>query len=260
MPMLQVAFKATKPKTALVQADNAALPGGYVDAGSFDHPDPVYPGSVVLFHGVRDALYHLGELDMQAVRIDLAAGVVASYVTSIRILAPEINLELNNPEHNTGRLNAQAWPPGAADKTLTYTSSAPAVATVSEDGVVTGVSEGSAVITITAPGSEGATKLTKTFPVSVGGQLEAANVHVASVDLTPATATVVVGATQQLTATVAPANATNKAVTYGTSDATKATVNATGLVTAVAAGTANITVTTADGAKVDTTVITVTAA
>lgn len=85
-------------------------------------------------------------------------------------------------------------------------------------------------------------------------------VAVTGVTIAPKTASVKVGATQQLTPTVAPSNATNKAVTYTTSDATKATVNASGLVTGVAVGSATITVKTTDGNKTDTSVITVTSA
>ena len=55
------------------------------------------------------------------------------------------------------------------------------------------------------------------------------------------------GATSQLTATVLPENATNKAVTWTSSNTSVATVNATGIVTAVANGSATITATTTDG-------------
>ena len=65
-----------------------------------------------------------------------------------------------------------------------------------------------------------------------------------------------VGNTRQLTATIAPANATNTAVTWSSSNNNIATVE-NGLVTAVTAGTATITVTTADGGKTDTCVITI---
>jgi hypothetical protein len=68
------------------------------------------------------------------------------------------------------------------------------------------------------------------------------------------------GETGTLTATVTPANATNKAVTWSSSDEDVATVSNTGVVTAVGAGEATITVTTVDGDKTDTCVITVTAA
>jgi hypothetical protein len=58
-----------------------------------------------------------------------------------------------------------------------------------------------------------------------------------------------VSSTLQLTATVAPSNATNKTVSWSSSNANVASVSATGLVTAVAGGTATITVTTQDGGK-----------
>ncbi|WP_337968096.1 Ig-like domain-containing protein [uncultured Flavobacterium sp.] len=84
-------------------------------------------------------------------------------------------------------------------------------------------------------------------------------VAVTGVTLSPTTATLLVGATQQLTPTVAPATATNKAVTYSSSNTAVATVNASGLITAVAAGSATITVTTQDGAKTATCAVTVNA-
>ncbi|MDR0290567.1 MAG: bacterial Ig-like domain-containing protein [Treponema sp.] len=65
-----------------------------------------------------------------------------------------------------------------------------------------------------------------------------------------------VGQEETLTATVTPADATNKAVTWSSSDTGKATV-ANGVVKAVAAGTAIITVTTADGNKTEECTVTV---
>lgn len=80
-----------------------------------------------------------------------------------------------------------------------------------------------------------------------------------AIAVTPATASIAVAATQQLTVTPTPADASNVAVTYATSDATKATVSASGLVTGVAAGSATITITSDDGGYTDTVAITVTA-
>lgn len=57
-----------------------------------------------------------------------------------------------------------------------------------------------------------------------------------------------VGGTVQFTATVAPAGATDKLLTWTTSDPAIATVSKTGLVTRVAAGTATITATPRDDA------------
>ena len=86
-----------------------------------------------------------------------------------------------------------------------------------------------------------------------------ATVPVTGVTMNPTTASIAVNATSQLTATVAPSNATNKNVTWSTSSSTVATVSSTGLVTGKVAGTATITVTTADGSKTATCAVTVTA-
>ncbi|HJE44460.1 Ig-like domain-containing protein [Levilactobacillus namurensis] len=67
-------------------------------------------------------------------------------------------------------------------------------------------------------------------------------VPVTGVTLSQATATGDIGRTVELTATVAPENATDKTVTWSTSDKAIATVDA-GTVTFVAAGTATITAT-----------------
>ena len=87
----------------------------------------------------------------------------------------------------------------------------------------------------------------------------ASNVAVSSVSISPASVSLTVAGTQQLTATVLPSNATNKNVTWSSSNTAIATVNPSGLVTAVGAGSATITVTSQDGAKTATSAITVTA-
>lgn|GEM_PF-132787 len=66
------------------------------------------------------------------------------------------------------------------------------------------------------------------------------------------------GNSAQLTATVEPADATNKNVTWASSNTGVATVSSTGKVTAVGVGTAEITVTTVDGNFTDSCTVTVT--
>ena len=74
------------------------------------------------------------------------------------------------------------------------------------------------------------------------------------------TATLAVGATETLSATVAPTDSTDKSVQFTSSDATVATVMPVqGKVTAIKAGTATITATTVNG-KTATCEVTVTAA
>ena len=98
---------------------------------------------------------------------------------------------------------------------------------------------------------------TVTVKVTVQGG-DQPTVHVSGVSVTPETLELTVGgASKKLTATVAPANATNKDVTWGSNDTTVATVSADGTVTPVSDGTAIITVTTVEGAKTATATVTV---
>ena len=64
-----------------------------------------------------------------------------------------------------------------------------------------------------------------------------------SIAVAPSSATLDVGESTSLAVALAPANATNKAVTWTSSDQAVATVDESGVVTAVASGTATITVT-----------------
>ena len=83
-------------------------------------------------------------------------------------------------------------------------------------------------------------------------------VHVTGISLDRTSADVTVGATLVLTATVAPGNATNKAVAWTSSDDAVAAVSQAGVVTAGAAGQATITATTADGSLSASCAVTVT--
>lgn len=85
-------------------------------------------------------------------------------------------------------------------------------------------------------------------------------VDVTGVSLDKSELTLAVKGTYTLKATVAPADADNKSVTWKSSDDKIATVDKDGKVTAVAIGKATITVTTEDGGKTATCVVTVDAA
>ena len=92
---------------------------------------------------------------------------------------------------------------------------------------------------------------------SVTVNIPPATIPVTDVTLTPTSKTLDVGQTLQLVATVSPADATDKTVTYTSSKPSVATVDSTGLVRAKVAGQTTITVTTAEGGKTATAVITV---
>ena len=175
-----------------------------------------------------------------------AVTVTATAIPATGVTMSPASLSLTPSQ--TAKLTATVAPTTATNKSVTYTSSNAAVATVGATGLVTGVGAGNATITVTT-GSGG---LTATAAVAV-------TVPVASVALTPASVALRPTQTSQLTATVSPSQASNKAVAYASNRTNIATVSATGLVTAVAAGQATITVTTANGAKTAQTIVTVTA-
>ncbi len=147
-------------------------------------------------------------------------------------------------------LTATVAPADATNQKVTWKSSNAAVATVDANGKVTAVKAGEATITVT---TEDGGK-TATCKVTV----KTATIAVTGVTLNKATLSLIAGASETLTATVAPADATNKKVTWKSSNAAVATVDAAGKVTAVKAGEATITVTTEDGAKTAACKVTVT--
>lgn len=133
----------------------------------------------------------------------------------------------------TLELAAEVTPENAADKTIKWSTSNKTIATVSSEGVVTGVKKGS--VTITAKSTNGK-KATCTVTVQNP-------VAVKRVVLSSTTASVTEGETVALTATVSPENAADPSVTWSSSDKTIATVDAAGVVHGVKAGTVTITAT-----------------
>lgn len=99
--------------------------------------------------------------------------------------------------------------------------------------------------TFTVSGTlDAATELRATATVTV--QTDA--VPVQSLTVSPEQVRVTVGGTADLTATVTPANATARALTWTSADPAVATVDADGVVTGLAQGTTTVTVRTADAA------------
>src|SRR5437762_418629 len=123
------------------------------------------------------------------------------------------------------------------------------LATVDANGLVTGKAAGGPVtVTATAEGKSGTAAVTIT------------KIPVSTVDVTPATASIVVNGTVQLTATPKDASGnplTGRTVTWQSADITLATVDANGLVTGKAAG-GPVTVTATAEGKSGTAAVTIT--
>ena len=156
---------------------------------------------------------------------------------------------LSMTEGEKAKLTATVSPSSASVKTVTWRSGNESLVKVDQDGNVTAVMQGSTSINATSDdgGKVGVCSVTvKSKVISVTG-----------VTLDKTSMTLTEGETGTLAATVTPANATDKSVSWVSSNTSVATVSSTGVVTAVAPGTAAVTVQTNDGAKIASCVVTV---
>ena len=135
-----------------------------------------------------------------------------------------------------------ATPNTDVNKGINWTSSEPDIVLVSSTGEITALKEGVSTITATSI-------IDKEKYDSCQVTVSNGTIPVTGVALQPSTASIPINGTVKLTATVAPSNATNKAVIWSSSDTKVATVDGNGNVAGKAKGTATITVTTEDGSK-----------
>ncbi len=167
-------------------------------------------------------------------------------LTGVTISSTETSIPLGQ----STTFSASLIPQSACTTNISWTSSNTNIATVNQSGTVTGVGTGTA--TITATTQNGGFTATKDIIVE-----NAPNVPVTGVSISPASLILNVGEDQLLTATVAPANATNKTVVWSSSNQSVATVDASGRVIAISEGSSVISATTVDGTFVASSDITV---
>lgn len=120
-------------------------------------------------------------------------------------------------------------------RTFAWASSNTAVATVTNDGMVTGVSAGNAAISATTDGKFGSTTVSVVSPAPIA---------IASVTISGPQTSLEIGATVQLSATMKDAAGnvlSGRASTWSTSNANVALVDVDGKVTAVSAGATTVT-------------------
>ena len=119
-----------------------------------------------------------------------------------------------------------------SNRSVTWSSNRPNVASVNANGVVAAVSVGSAAITATVEGKSGV------------AAISVAPAPVASVSVSPSSATLIVGQTAELEAQPRDASGqplSGRSVTWSSNHSEVATVTSTGVVAAVSPGTATIT-------------------
>ena len=169
-----------------------------------------------------------GDLDLPLDEVTITAKSAPVPVSSVTLNKTALALTVGGTE----TLLATVLPGNATDKTVAWSSSDPAVASV-ENGTVTALAVGTATVTASAGGKSMDCTVTVTEAPAV--------VPVSGVTLDRTVLSLTAGETEILTATVQPADATDKTVVWSSSDSGVASVDNSGTVTARMAGTAVIT-------------------
>lgn len=233
--------------TAIVKATRAAAgsPWGVtLKEPTFNADKSIKENAVVTFDFPADvaedefALLKVAVIDTKGQ--EHAATRIIVYSTKVAVESVTLNqVTIDVNVGDEANLIATVTPADATTQTLKWESSDDEIVTVDAAGKVTGVKAGSATITVTSTAD--ATK-TATCAVTVK------SVAVTGVTL-EGDKTIAIGETLKLTATIAPANATNKKITWNSSNPEIASVGTDGTIEGKAAGETTVTVTTEDGSK-----------
>lgn len=160
------------------------------------------------------------------------------YVTGIALNVEQMTVNIKE----TKKLIAAVTPTDATDKGLIFKSNNNAIASVSSDGTVTGISAGTTLIQVTDSTGMFRAFCTVTVPKPV--------VEVTSVKLDKSSLEIVEGKTVSLKAIIKPTNATYKTITWSSSDESVVTVSQDGAVTARGVGEAVVSATAVNGVYV----------
>ncbi|CAH0284049.1 Kappa-carrageenase [Peribacillus sp. Bi96] len=162
-----------------------------------------------------------------------------------KILVPK-SITLSNSSlslivNRTTQLKATINPSTAVNKSVSWTTSHPEIATVDGKGYVKALKAGSTTITATAKGDA---SIKKSIQVTV------TNIVPTSLKLSKSTLNITNNQTIKVTATVAPSDASNKTILWKSSNEKVAKVDSKGNIKGIANGSATITATAKDNTKV----------
>ncbi|EHJ01000.1 Ig domain protein group 2 domain protein [Clostridium sp. DL-VIII] len=170
----------------------------------------------------------------------IVESTTGSSVDSISVTGISLSenfLEIEKGETST--LTGNVLPSTATNQRVTWESSDANVATVNSCGTITGVAEGSAIITCTANDGSGKFNTCRVSVIDL----------VTNITLDKLRLNVVKGNTSRLTETVFPNTAKNKSVIWKSNNKKVAAVDSRGIVTGVADGSAIITCKARDGSE-----------
>lgn len=188
-------------------------------------------------------------------RLTNAPTIYAECTIDVRVPVESFTLNKNNVTILAGETNVLAAIIGPDDATTTkveWSSNNREVVRVTEEGLLIGMKQGSAIVTAVLRDENGTHTATckVTVPVSLV-------VDVTGISLNKTSLQLIAGTRETLTATILPADATNTAVVWTSSNKSVAIVNSNGRITALSPGTATITATTVSGGETASCTVTV---
>jgi uncharacterized protein YjdB len=158
MTDFQIAYKSTT-KEVVIQIDGVVLPAGFTDIGKFSDADTeaLDTDNSVVFNRVKDALYI--ENGVGGIT-DMSRVIITMWPQSITVTPTTVTIDVAS----TIQLSATLTPANTfGNEGVTWSIDADTYATVSANGLVTGVDAGQA--TVTATSNSGA--LTDTCVITV---------------------------------------------------------------------------------------------
>lgn len=151
--MVQKVFVHTINKTVRIRPNSESVAAGEVQIGTIDHTDA--GAEDIIGHKASHVVYqHIEQMMNKAKLFDhhLYRIIAGKYVTGVNA-GRDVTVTAANGANHTKQLAPTVLPTDTTEsKAVTYVSSVPAKATVSNTGLVTGVAAGTTVITVTASG------------------------------------------------------------------------------------------------------------
>lgn len=165
--------------------------------------------------------------------------IVSQPVQGVSLNYTNITVKLNESIQLLATIN----PTNATNKQVIWKSGNEQIASVSPNGLVTGKSVGTTVVTVTTEDGN----YTARCKVTVKDvSSEPVVIPVQSITLNKPSISLILGKAEQLVATILPSNATNKQLIWSSENPNIASVDSSGIVTAVGIGSTRIVVTALD--------------
>lgn len=161
-----------------------------------------------------------------SVTISLASNIAVNEQTVAQLNYYDFNEDVLAPE----------------DVSFIWKSSDTSIATITKDGVVTGIKKGTVTITVTSDDNQ----FTASAKITIGPKV----VKITKLSLNKSKITLKKGKTFTIKATISPSNATTKKLKYSSTNKKIAKVTSKGKIKALKKGSCTIKVTTTDGSKI----------